>query len=185
MRPQLEAAPDGPSADTLALQRIAAGEITALDGLYDRHAQAMMKFATRIVGRADAEDLLHATFVRAASIAKGYDTRSDTARGWLIGVMAKLAQERRRARARFGRAVNRLSVQPHSNETPRATERLAIERALARLTAQKRVVLVLAEVQGYTCEQIAEMLSIPVGTVWTRLHHAKKELRALLDAEPA
>ena len=45
----------------------------------------------------------------------------------------------------------------------------------------KRTVLVLAEVEGFSCEELATMLSIPIGTVWTRLHHARRELRRFYE----
>ena len=44
-----------------------------------------------------------------------------------------------------------------------------------------RVTLLLAEVEGLSCPEIAAALEIPVGTVWTRLHKARSELRQLLD----
>ena len=62
--------------------------------------------------------------------------------------------------------------------TPSDAHRWDLERGLGELSDAKRVVLILAEVEGYTCEEIAGMLRVPVGTVWTRLHHARKELRA-------
>ena len=55
--------------------------------------------------------------------------------------------------------------------------RTDLDRCLRRLSPAKRSVLLLAEVEGFTCEEIAKMVSIPVGTVWTRLHHARRELR--------
>jgi RNA polymerase sigma-70 factor (ECF subfamily) len=45
------------------------------------------------------------------------------------------------------------------------------------------VVLLLAEVENMSCHEIAQALEIPVGTVWTRLHHARKELSQLLQEE--
>jgi RNA polymerase sigma-70 factor (ECF subfamily) len=59
-----------------------------------------------------------------------------------------------------------------------------VEKAVATLTEAKRVVLLLADLEGFTCEEIAAMLGIPVGTVWTRLHHARRELRAFYE-EPS
>ena len=41
--------------------------------------------------------------------------------------------------------------------------------------------LLLAEVEGFTCEEIAAMLAVPVGTVWTRLHHARRQMRAFYE----
>jgi len=57
-----------------------------------------------------------------------------------------------------------------------------LERALARLDAKKREVLLLAEVEGFSASEIAALVGIPIGTVWTRLHHARRALRRLLES---
>jgi len=56
-----------------------------------------------------------------------------------------------------------------------ATERQVLaQQLLARLTTEQRLLLVLTSVQGLSQDEIAEMLNIPVGTVWSRLHAARK-----------
>ena len=52
-----------------------------------------------------------------------------------------------------------------------------LDRGLQQMSEAKRVTLILAEVEGFSCEEIASLLGIPIGTVWTRLHHARRELR--------
>ena len=167
--------------DAVALKRISNGEMSALAPLYDRHAEPLMRFAVRMCGRTDAEDLLQATFIKAAEIAARYDGRGVSARAWLFGIMAKLAQDRRRSVARFARAAARFASGARDADHPRPDERVGIEGALAKISPAKRTVLILAEIEGYTCEQIAAMLSVPVGTVWTRLHHGRRELHALFE----
>ena len=66
---------------------------------------------------------------------------------------------------------------------PALQARGEVERALARLSDAKRVAILLAKVEGLSCDEIAEALQIPVGTVWTRLHAARRELRAALGDE--
>jgi RNA polymerase sigma-70 factor (ECF subfamily) len=63
---------------------------------------------------------------------------------------------------------------------PAVQARSDVERALARISEIKRTTLLLAEVEGLSCREIAEILNIPIGTVWTRLHAARRELRTLL-----
>ena len=58
---------------------------------------------------------------------------------------------------------------------------VGVERALARLSEAKRVTLLMAEVEGLSCDEIAQALEIPIGTVWTRLHAARRELRQALE----
>lgn len=166
------------SPDALALARVADGDLGALGEVYDRHAAALLRFASRATGGQDAEDVLQATFMRAATIAQTYDGRAATARSWLFGIMARLVQERRRSLTRFARALFGLSQSSGRERAHSDAHRSDLERGLRSLSAPKRMVLLLAEVEGYTCAEIAGMLEIPVGTVWTRLHHARKELRA-------
>ena len=71
---------------------------------------------------------------------------------------------------------------PAPAAVPRA-ESLDLERALERLSAPKREVLLLAEVHGFSGEEIATMLGVPIGTVWTRLHHARREMRDILGGK--
>jgi RNA polymerase sigma-70 factor (ECF subfamily) len=61
--------------------------------------------------------------------------------------------------------------------------RSEVERALVRISEPKRITFLMAEAEGMTCPEIAEALQIPVGTVWTRLHAARRELRKALEGD--
>ncbi|HEX4352555.1 MAG TPA: RNA polymerase sigma factor [Polyangiales bacterium] len=163
--------------DAELLARAGAGEASALGVLYDRYAPPLLRFARRLEPH-EAEDLLHATFLRVTQIASRFESRGPSARAWLFAIMSRVAQERSRALRRFSRALSRLSEMPRHRATYTLETAPDLERAIVRLSTAKRTVLLLAEVEGFTCEEIAEMLGVPVGTVWTRLHHARKELRA-------
>lgn len=173
-----------PLNDAALLLRVAAGEVPAMAALYDRHAPALLRFARR-VDRQDAEDLLQMTFERAAKLAVRYDGRNLSARPWLFAIMTRIAQERTRSLRRFARALGRLRELPHRYVMSTVDTRFDLDRALLRLSTSKRVVLLLADVEGFRCEEIANLLNVPIGTVWTRLHHARKEVRALQsEGEP-
>jgi RNA polymerase sigma-70 factor (ECF subfamily) len=62
---------------------------------------------------------------------------------------------------------------------------LRLQPALDKLSEAKRVVLLMAEFEQLSSQEIADALEIPVGTVWTRLHHARNDLRRLLECEVA
>ena len=174
--------PDG--ADTAALRRVAAGDVKALGEVYDRHARSLLTFIARVSGPVDAEDVAHTVFVRAARLASSYDGRAASARSWLFGITAKVLQERRRSFVRGVRALLRLDSTSAPSVIPGVGSRTDIERGLAALTEAKRVVILLADLEGFTCDEIAKMLRIPVGTVWTRLHHARRELRKFYGETP-
>lgn len=165
--------------DATLVARAGAGDTAALGDLYDRHARALFAFLARVASFDEAEDLVHTTFLRVSASASRFDPTKGEARAWLFGIAANLAQERRRALVRKARAFLRATTEPSSAAGEGARNDVA--RALETLSEAKRVVVVLAEVEGFSCQEIADMLSIPVGTVWTRLHHARIELRAFLE----
>ncbi|MBL8715762.1 MAG: RNA polymerase sigma factor [Myxococcales bacterium] len=178
--------PEQSDAELLAI--VAGGQLSALGRLYDRHHAAVLRFAGRASrNEADAEDVTHTTFLTVARIAGTYDGRA-SCRPWLLGIAARHLSERRRAGARFHRFLDRLfgAEPPTPAPEPALEAREALHGVTAALDAmsfEKRVVVLLFEVEGLSGEEIAANLSIPVGTVWTRLHAARKELAAKLPEE--
>lgn len=111
---------------------------------------------------------------------------------WLYRITANTVSDHRR-RAWFRRVFRGprdapLSVltQPGDDPAERAERRQTqarLSRVLQRLSERQREVLVLFEIEGYSGDEIARLLEIPVATVWTRLHHARKALLAQLQRE--
>lgn len=170
------------SPDAAIMSRLARGDSGALGELYDRYQAGIRRFIIRATSDAsDVDDLLHATFLSAAKIAGRYDGR-ESCRPWLIGIAAQHIKRRHRA---FGRLVAVLTsfggararaLDPRSSLDARPD----VERALRLLSEPKRVTFLMAELEGLSCPEIAEALKIPIGTVWTRLHAARRELRQAL-----
>jgi RNA polymerase sigma-70 factor (ECF subfamily) len=65
----------------------------------------------------------------------------------------------------------------------RTEEELALRSALNRLSPEHRTVLVLKDIDGMKYEEIAEVLGVPIGTIRSRIHRARLELRDLLDPD--
>jgi RNA polymerase sigma-70 factor (ECF subfamily) len=103
----------------------------------------------------------------------------------LIGIAAQLLRRRRRASGRLVEILASLknTVQPARDPQPVLQARTDVERALGLLSEAKRVTLLMAEVEGLSCEEIAQALDVPIGTVWTRLHAARRELRNAMGGE--
>jgi RNA polymerase sigma-70 factor (ECF subfamily) len=180
---------DSELSDAEAMVALSQGNISALGVLYDRYQEAVTSFVRRATNdAADVEDLVHATFMTAARAALNFDGRQ-SCRPWLIGIAARLVYRRRRGLARWARALRELTVREtdrHNDPNGELTAREQVSRlarALEQLSESKRVVLLLAESEGLSSERIANALEIPIGTVWTRLHHARRDLRRLLDRE--
>jgi RNA polymerase sigma-70 factor (ECF subfamily) len=175
-----------PASDPELMARLAAGEIGALGELYDRYQPALRRFIARATADAeDVDDLVHAAFLAAAKSAARYDGRP-VCRPWLMGIAVQLLRRRRYALGRLVAVLASLHGARPSSGDPRGAldARPDVERALARLSEAKRITLLLAEVEGLTCPEIAELLAIPIGTVWTRLHAARRELRRTLEEAP-
>jgi len=174
------AAPPGASvADPDVLRRLASGDISALGELYDRYHEPIRRFIARATSNAeDVDDLVHATFLEVAKSASRYDGRP-SCRPWLAGIAAQLLRRRRQSFSRrlvvlaSLRSVRSGAIDPR----PALQARADVEQALSRISEAKRVTLLLAEVEGLSCAEIAQVLDVPIGTVWTRLHAARLEIR--------
>ena len=112
------------------------------------------------------------------------------AQSWLFGIATCMARRHRRSLARLAARLSRIArstdITPPPNpaqflEGNETTRRL--NGAFAKLSAKKREVFVLVTLEGLSGEEAARALGIPVNTVWTRLHHARAELRAVLGEE--
>jgi RNA polymerase sigma factor (sigma-70 family) len=169
--------------DGALLARVAAGEVAALGALYDRHAAALLRFARRLGARDDTDDVVQAAFLRVMRLAPGFDPEVSSARSWLFAIVVRVVQEHRRALRRWSSAMTALAMQRRATVSHDEPSRTDVERCLGQLSLAKRTVVVLADVEQFSCAEIAGMLEVPVGTVWTRLHHARKELRALMREE--
>ena len=171
------------ASDPEIMERLASGEIGALGELYDRYHAALRLFVARATSDAeDVDDLVHATFLAAAKAANRYDGRP-SCRPWLIGIAVRLLRRRRRAFGTFLAVLSSIRGARPTTADPRAAllARNDVERALARLSEAKRVALLMAEVEGLSSEEIATALGVPIGTVWSRLHAARRELREALE----
>lgn len=171
------------TSDPEIMSRLASGEMGALGELYDRHCEPVRRFVARATSDAeDVDDLVHATFLAAAKSAARYDSRP-SCRPWLIGISAQLIRRRRQGFGRLLAVLSSLHGSQASTVDPRSAlqARSDVERVLGRLSEAKRIAFLMAEVEGLTCPEIAEALGIPIGTVWTRLHAARRELRRELE----
>lgn len=173
----------GVGADAEIMGRLAMGDTGALGELYDRHSLRIRRFLARATRDAeDVDDLVHATFLEAARSAGRYDGRA-SCQPWLVGIAAQLLRRRRKTFGRFLAFLSAFGGSRGPAPDPRSAlhARNDIERALKGISEAKRVAFLMAEVEGLTCPEIAAALCIPIGTVWTRLHAARRELRRALE----
>ncbi|MFI9582640.1 RNA polymerase sigma factor [Streptomyces sp. NPDC052236] len=161
--------------------------------LYHRHAACIHRYAARRLGEGLAEDITAETFLTAFRTRTRYDLTRAHALPWLYGIAANLIGKQRRAEVRALRAMTRSGHDPVADSwTDRCDSRMtaqAVQRplagALAGLSAGDRHVLLLVAWADLGYQEVAEALSIPVGTVRSRLNRARKKVRfALGGADP-
>lgn len=177
--------PDDPGADDLQLlHRAAGGDEAAFHEMVDRHAQRLYRLAFSLISNtADAEDVLQETFVGAFRGLGGFEARASV-RTWLTRIL--LTQVAKWRRDRMRRPVQPIGEsQPASGAAgPGAAvdPRIDVHAALQQLSPEHREILVLREFEDLGYEQIAQVLGVPRGTVESRLHRARQELREKLKA---
>jgi RNA polymerase sigma-70 factor, ECF subfamily len=159
--------------------------------IFERHFDAIHRYAARRVGAERADDLTAQTFTVAFERRRSFDTASDTARPWLYGIATNLIRNHHRAERRLLAALSRLGhdiggvpdgaagsaeggpVDPH------------LAKALRRLRPGQRDVLLLHCWGDLTHTEIASALGIAPGTVASRLSRARQRVRAALEASPS
>jgi RNA polymerase sigma-70 factor (ECF subfamily) len=173
--------------ETELVARLVASDPAAVGEVYDQHHRAVRHFASRLVGDpAAAEDLVHEVFVSLPRAMRRYRFESSL-RTFLISIAVNHARHHVRAAVRRRSAMDRLALEPERNvQDPEQLQRrrelaALLTRALDSLPLDQRVAFVLCEVEDRTSREVAEITGVPEGTVRTRLHHAKKKLRAELS----
>ncbi|MDX3241650.1 RNA polymerase sigma factor [Streptomyces sp. ME18-1-4] len=156
--------------------------------LYQRHAALIHRYAARRLGEEAAEDITADTFLSAFRTRGRYDLARPDARPWLYGIAANLIGKQRRAEVRALRALARTGLDPvAASWTDRSDSRVAahaaqgpLAGALAGLSRGDRDVLLLVAWADLGYQEVAEALSIPVGTVRSRLNRARRKVRHAL-----
>lgn len=182
------------------LEGIRRGDAAAFDRLAREHAPRMFRLALHLTGRhEDAEDLVQETLVRALPALRRFEGRARLST-YLVRALTNLWKNRLRARGRSrlvawsradtndgfkdGPALDPPDDAPSPLARLEAEDRRArVCRAVAALEPNRRLTLLLREVEELPYEEIAEMTGVPVGTVRSRLARARAELRDLLGGD--
>ncbi|MDQ7005834.1 MAG: RNA polymerase sigma factor [Acidobacteriota bacterium] len=181
----------GRTADTAdrLMARVAAGDREAFAELVETHKDDLVAYLYRLSGhRQTAEDLAQETFLRLYRAAGRY-----RARGMFRAYLYRIATHLVRSAERRGRLLRFVPLAAASAarsplpgpevqaEKGQALSRVA--RALADLPLKYRAPLVLRAVEGWSIEEIGQALSLPAGTVKSRISRARRRLRERLENE--
>jgi RNA polymerase sigma-70 factor (ECF subfamily) len=155
------------------------GDEASFHALYARHTPPLYRFALRLTGhrRHQAEDLVQETWLRAVRGLGAFRWEAQFAT-WLTAIAVRCFGMDRRRDAREV-PVTDGTPEPRA-EAPDLATRLDLEQAIATLPEAYRTVLLLHDVEGYTHQEIADLLAIPVGTSKAQLFRARRRMRARL-----
>ena len=167
-----------------------AGDLRAYERLYSLHGARMKNLARNILGSStDAEDAVQETFLKVQRSIAGFRGQSSFVT-WTFRILVNTCYDARRSRLRKKEVAAEDEAQREDTAPrpePRAAVahpalRLALERALAKLTRHQRDVFLLYEVEGFHHAEISSMLEISETASKNTLFQAKKNLRQMLEA---
>lgn len=153
------------------------------------HLDSLLRAAARITQRPqEAEDIVQETFLRAWKYFDSFQSGTNC-RAWLFRIMFNVINGRRGREARSPEAQLEDSGEGAARrdniiqfDPVRQIQSREVIEALDRLSEEHRSVLWLVAVEEFSYREAAEALDVPIGTVMSRLHRARRELRRLLAA---
>jgi RNA polymerase sigma-70 factor (ECF subfamily) len=176
--------------DNTAVAAAQRGDRSAFGWLVRRHQKRALAIALGVLhNKEDARDACQDAFLRAFRGIARFDQQAQFST-WLHRIVVNICIDRLRQSAHAAVALDDVEGVLAGDDDPRRTVEGAqlggrIGAALAQLTAKHRTTLVLREVQGLSYLEIAAAMRCSVGTVMSRLFHARKKMQTLLrDEEP-
>lgn len=169
--------------DALLLLRAQNGDAQAFADFVSRWHDRLCEHARRLTGqRAAADDVVQETWI-AVLAGLGRLADVDAFRTWVYRILSRKAADwvrRRQRQRRLGRAFAEQAVSV-SDSKNRSEQIESLDDALKLLAPPLRHAVLLHYVEQFSVEEVAGILGIPRGTVKSRLHNARKQLRALME----
>lgn len=160
-----------------AVARARGGELAAFGIIYERYSRPIHRYVRRIMGnQAEADDVTQETFLRAFQNLSRLrdDSRLDS---WLFSIASNLCFDLLRRR----KVISWLPLEQRHEERADGGDLLnsfvegqLVQQALSRIPPKYAACLILRAVEGFSCDEIAEILKISKGAVWTRLSRARE-----------
>lgn len=172
------------------IRRAKQGDTSSFAWLVNRYKSHIVSVAWGILqNREDAEEVAQDAFVKAYMSLREL-THEEAFYQWLVTIVTRLSLNRKKAIARRHEEITEMVEQQGtrrlavaSEEADRIVTRETVRQALRGLSEEKRTVLILRELQGFSYEEIAKMLELPLGTIKSRIHAARNELKIRLIKE--
>ena len=163
-----------------------AGAPPSVGAIFAEHAAFVLRTLRRLgVNPADVEDAAQDVFVVVHRNLERYEPASSL-RSWLFGITTRVASDyRRRAHVRREHVTaeppDEAFAAEQADRFERAQARALLDRALDRLDDRQRAVFVLYELEELAMPEVAELVSCPLQTAYSRLHAARDKVRAFVE----
>ena len=172
-------------ADKLLILRAQKGDSDAFETLYQQHLKRVYNIAWRMMGNdADAQDVAQEVMLKAWRALPGFKLDSSLST-WLYRIAMNACSDELRKRKNKTISVDVLAEtgrEPGDDGFEQsAADSQNLAWAIDQLNEEYRAAVVLRDVQGYSYEEIAQILGCPIGTVRSRINRAREHLRALID----
>lgn len=158
------------------------GKTAAYAYLYDEYAAALYGIILRIIeDKTTGRDLLQVTLLKIWRNIHSYDPARGSLFSWMLTIARNSALDMlNSSHYKHSRLMTPVDGNLMQVASPDTTNHQHLREIIRRLKAEHRIVIELSYFQGYTQQQIAEILNIPLGTVKTRLEAAKVALRKMI-----
>ncbi|MBN2526881.1 MAG: RNA polymerase sigma factor [Deltaproteobacteria bacterium] len=180
---------EGPISDALLLAALANGDGNALAELYLRHHLKVYRFLARMapLDQSHLDDMVQNTFLAVRQGAHRFKGNASV-QSWLLAVAANILKQHIRKESRrraIAAALTEIPLETTTDETPEA--RLARQNSMRLLgkrlhgmSHKLKTVFIMCDLEGISGSEVAAVLNLRQGTVWRRLHDARKQLRVAL-----
>lgn len=159
-------------------------EPSAFRGVFEVHHHAIRRYLHHRIGDPGvAEDLAAETFARAFAARGSFTDQGASVRAWLFAIATNLLRDEQRAIMHRRTLTERLRREPAASLAPLPADS-ELDEALRKLRRDELDVLLLFAWAELSYDEIATVMAVPVGTVRSRLHRARRRLRAALGANP-
>jgi len=174
--------------DEILAERAAGGDMSAFEGLVDRHRMAVYRLARSITGNHhDADDSAQETFLRVFRALGSYDPDRPF-KPWLKRIAYNTSLNTVRASKSRSRGVVQDDLPEVADQSPRQSERMEakqsvanIDLAVGNLPSELRATLLLRAVEGMSYKDIATTMGVKIGTVMSRLSRARERVLDVLE----
>ena len=171
------------SRDILFASRLQSGDRSVVSDLYDAYAATLYGVVSTIVKDEDeANDILQEAFVNIWKYGQNFDAAKGSLFTWMLNIARNKAIDSLRKKKRSGEIQNagdNVYILENGDSTENNTDTIGLRSAIDKLDKEKKQLIDLAYFSGYTQQEMADELNLPLGTVKTRTRAALNDLRKL------